>query len=341
MIFLNEYKLNQHFKVFHSNISLNTTRVNRIISAHTTIEELLKKDKEIKPLFNKFYLQGSYATNTAIRPQNGNEFDVDAILLLDLSDSDEPKDVINLVANRLKTYETYKDKVIIKDRCVRVNYKGDFHMDIVPAKPTDHEHILIPSRKEGEWLETNPAGFIRWCKDINSDADGKFTRVAKFIKYWRDKTVGKDTAPKSILLTTIIGLNMVGKNSDAESLVLTLENIVENLDSILVDDEPYVENPSLEGENLARDWDKSKYDIFKTKLEKFAKDARSAYDDTDKESTIKKWQDIFGSEDFPSELSEKAEMAQAIKTGSVVVSSKGTLNKASGTPIKEHRFFGA
>jgi hypothetical protein len=132
MIFLNEYKLNQHFKAFHSNISLNLTRTSRIISAHTTIEELLKKDEEIKPLFKKFYLQGSYATNTSIRPQNGNEFDVDTILLLDLSDTDEPKDVINLIATRLKTYDTYKDKVIIKDRCVRVNYKGDFHMDIVP-----------------------------------------------------------------------------------------------------------------------------------------------------------------------------------------------------------------
>ncbi len=340
MIILSEYKLNQYFKVFHSNISLNQTRINRITSAHSTLEELFKKDEEIKPLFQNFYLQGSYATHTAIRPQNGNEFDIDTIQLMNLSDNHEPKDVINLIASRLKSYDTYKDKTIIKDRCVRVNYQGDFHMDIVPAKPTDEEHILIPSRKEGDWLETNPVGFIKWCQDINSEADGKFTRVVKFIKYWRDRSVGKDTAPKSILLTAIIGKYIVGKNSDAESLILTLENMVNNLDSVLVDEVPYMENPSLEGENLARDWDKAKYDIFKTKLEKFAKDARSAYDDTDKESTIKKWQDIFGSKDFPSKLSETAEMADAIKAGSVLVSSKGTLNTTSGTPLKEHRFFG-
>lgn len=340
MTVFNEYKLNQYFKVFHTNISLNQTRINRITNAHTTLEDLLNKDEVIKPLFQNFYLQGSYATHTAIRPQNGNEFDVDTVLLMSLSEDDEPKNIINLIASRLVSYDSYKDKIIIKDRCVRVNYQGDFHMDIVPAKPTDDEHILIPSRKEGDWLEANPAGFIKWCQDINSEADGKFTRVVKFIKYWRDRSVGKDTAPKSILLTTIIGKNIVGKNSDAESLVLTLEKTANNLDSILVDKEPYVENPSLEGENLARDWDKTKYDIFKTKLEKFAIDARSAYDDTDKESTIKKWQDIFGSKDFPGELSERAEMADAIKAGSVLVSSKGILNTASGAPLKEHRFFG-
>ncbi|NBI07537.1 nucleotidyltransferase [Senegalia massiliensis] len=307
-------------------------------------KDLLKNDEELKDYYEKFYLQGSYATSTAIKPINGGEFDVDTILVLDIDEKEvgmKPKDALKFLADRMKTNKKYKDKIKVKDRCVTVDYKDDFHIDIVLSKPTDSEVILIPCKSDNDWKETNPYGFKEWCKTINYNTNGEFCRIAKMIKYWRDTKVGKDTAPKSILLTTIIGENMVGKNSDAESLVETLENIVENIDNIINEetDQPYVENPSLEGENLARDWNREKFDIFKIKLEKFTKDSRDALEENDEDKSIEKWQDIFGTT-FPSQLSEGASMAKSISEGTAYIDHSGHINRNIGTKIPEHRFYG-
>ncbi|WP_416044593.1 SMODS domain-containing nucleotidyltransferase [Clostridium tyrobutyricum] len=333
-------KLNDYFKVFNSNISLNPTRDDKIESAFETWKANFKENEKLKEIFNEFYAQGSYATGTAIRPQNSNEFDVDSILVLDLEDSKKPKETLTFIANVLKSYEAYKDKITVKDRCVRINYAGDFHMDIVPAKPTDEEYVLIACKSEDEWKETNPVGFKNWFIEKNAEASYKLSPVTRAIKHWRDYSVGKDTAPKSILLTTLIAKHINGCNSIAKSIVLTLESLVDDIDDILdKDGEPFVENPSLEKENLARDWSKSKFDIFKKKLSKFASDSRAALDEKDSDKSIKMWRNIFGNK-FPDELPEEADSSENIKNGNILVNSSGMLNNVEGTKILEHRFFG-
>lgn len=331
--------LNDHFKDFLGKISLNPARVDRIESAITTWTKLLQEDEEISPLFNSFYTQGSYASKTATKPQNNKEFDVDTVLVLNLDSEKDAKESLNWLTERIKTFKAYADKVIPKDRCVRINYAGDFHMDIVLAKPTTGQSIMIPSKKLAEWIETNPVGFKDWCNTKNLWSADLFSRVTKMIKYWRDTRVGKDTAPKSIMLTTLIGTHFVYRSSDAESLVDTLDAMVTNLESIVQEDDSiYVENPSLVTENLARDWDKSKYDIFKTKLEKFSKAAKEALDESNEEESIRKWNEIF--DDFPTNLSEAANVASQIAKGTVLVSSAGALNTTQGIAIASHRFFG-
>ncbi|OOM05692.1 SMODS domain-containing nucleotidyltransferase [Clostridium saccharobutylicum] len=332
-------KLEQHFKKLDSEISLNPTRQQRIESAYSNWKGIFEIHEDTKEIFVEFYEQGSYSTNTAIKPQNSSEFDIDAVLLLKLDEEMKPKETLQLIKNVIESYDNYKGKAKVKDRCVRIDYAGDFHMDVVPAKPTEAEHICIPCKSDDEWQETNPKGFRDWFNEKHSDANYKLSITVRIVKYWRDLKVGKDTAPKSILLSTLLANQIVPCNSTAETLVLTLENLVQNLDLILNDeDEPYVENPSLENENLARDWDKSKYDIFKKKLEKFAVDARAALDEKDKDESIRLWRLIFDSK-FPKELPEE-ETAKAIIDGKILVNSAGTLNSIEGISIPKHRFYG-
>lgn len=332
-------KLQKHFEKFDSEIGLNPTREQRIDSAYDTWRDNFKEHEELKEIFNDFYQQGSYATKTAIKPQNSSEFDIDAVLLLDLDDDKKPKETLQLIKDVIESYSAYKGKSKVKDRCVRIDYAGDFHMDIVPAKPSGDEHILIPCKSNDEWQETNPKGFKLWFNEKHAEASYKLSRIVRIVKYWRDLKVGKDTAPKSILLSTLLAKNIITANSIAETLVLTLENLVQNIDSILDDDEqPCVENPSLDGENLARDLDKDKYDIFKTKLEKFAVNARAALDEEDKDESIKQWRNIFDTK-FPKELQEE-ETAKAISAGKILVNAAGTLNGTEGKVIPQHRFYG-
>lgn len=337
-------KLNDHFKKFVANISLNPTRTARIESAINSWETKFKEDVEIKDKFVDYYTQGSYSTNTGVRPKSGEEFDVDVVLVLDIDEEDDPKEILHWIKDRIKSHKDFEDRVKVKDRCVRIEYAKDFHVDVVPAFSYGN-CIKIPSKKEGEWTKTNPAGFKEWCDEINNDSDAYFSKTVKILKHWRDEKVGKDTAPKSILLTTLVGSAHIKKPSIAETLVKTLEAIKQDLE-VLIDglvedgDVPFVENPSLPEENLARNWTKLKAQRFLNKLSTLKDDCQAAMDEVDKEESIKLWQAIFGSTDFPSTLGEAENMARSIQAGSVFVSSTGELNSMQGTAIKEHRFYG-
>ncbi|HFJ9379798.1 TPA: cyclic GMP-AMP synthase DncV-like nucleotidyltransferase [Bacillus paranthracis] len=334
-------KLNDYFKKFVANISLNPTRINRVESALSHWEKNFKEDEEIEDLFLDFYSQGSYSTNTGIKPKNDDEFDVDAILLLELDEENEPQDILKWIASRIKSHKEFEKSVKTKDRCVRIDYAGDFHVDIVPALPCEGV-IKIPSKKENEWCKTNPKGFTNWCNAINSKTDSYFEKTVKIMKHWRDDNVGKDTAPKSILMTTLIGNAFVKKNSIAETLVETLDVLIDDLNELIEEDDGdvFVKNPSLEDENLARNWDQTKAERFLKKVQKLKENCQDAMDEKNKEDSIEKWQDIFGKSYFPSELGEAQDMANNIKKGGIKVAPTGLLNQEQGTKIREHRFYG-
>jgi hypothetical protein len=337
-------KLNNHFKQFVANISLNPTRVEKIDSAVRNWKKKFKEDEEINEIFIDYYTQGSYSTDTGVRPKSGEEFDVDVVLVMDIDEEDDPKDILHHIKDRIKSHKEFEDRVKAKDRCVRIEYSNEFHVDVVPAFEFGTS-IKIPSKREKEWTETNPAGFKDWCDDINNKSDNYFSKVAKILKHWRDNNVGKETAPKSILLTTLTGNAFTKKSSIAETLVETLDNMILDIENLLFwlsedDDVPFVKNPSLQEENLARNWTKLKAKRFLNKLKSLKVSCQEAMDETDKDKSIEKWQDIFGDNYFPSELSEAKAMANTIQKGSVFVSSTGALNKDSGVLIKDHRFYG-
>lgn len=337
-------KLNDHFKKFVGDISLNPTRVDQIDRAVRNWEKKFKEDDEIKDLFISYFTQGSYSTDTGVRPKSGEEFDVDVVLVLEITENDDPKEILHWIKDRIKSYSGFENRVKVKDRCVRIEYAKEFHVDVVPALQYDN-HIKIPSRKEGEWVETNPSGFTEWCNNINDESDKYFSQTVKIVKHWRDEKVGEDTAPKSILLTTLVGHAHIKKPSIAETLVETLKGMVDDIDALVSElendeDVAWVENPSLEGENLARNWTKVKAQRFLKKLTTLRDDCQQALDEKDKDASIKKWQAIIGSAYFPSSLGEAENMARNIAAGTVMVNSTGVLNREQGTAIKEHRFYG-
>jgi patatin-like phospholipase/acyl hydrolase len=73
-------------------------------------------------------------------------------------------------------------------------------------------------------------------------------------------------------------------SSDAEALVCTLENLNEWLQSrLVVFSAPSVDNPSLPGEDLARDWSLEDYRLFKKRVEGAARKACQAFLEEDTE----------------------------------------------------------
>ncbi len=128
------------------------------------------------------------------------------------------------------------------------------------------------------------------------DTNGKFTRIAKMLKWWVNLKFDARRAPRSIVLQTLIGTHMPNNpSSDAEALVCTLGNLHEWLQTRLtIFAAPTVPNPSLSQEDLGRDWDLGDYKLFKQRVESAAGKACEAYLEKDTEKSIRFWRELFG-----------------------------------------------
>ena len=108
------------------------------------------------------HVQGSFLHKTMVKPMAGVEFDVDLICLLYGTRSLGPKEMFRMVVAELKG--RYPD-LVVKDRCCRIDYAGEFHMDIIPACPelgVEPSRILIPDRRLEQMLPSCPKLYAAW-----------------------------------------------------------------------------------------------------------------------------------------------------------------------------------
>jgi hypothetical protein len=112
---------------------------------------------------SSIYLQGSTALGTTVKPIGSNEHDVDLVHhLLGLGRWIEPARAKALVGDRLKESERYRAILEEKQRCWRLNYAGEFHLDITPSisnKLCARGGELVPDRQLRCWKATNPKGY--------------------------------------------------------------------------------------------------------------------------------------------------------------------------------------
>ncbi len=122
-------------------------------------------DSNIKLLKDiHIYPQGSIALGTAIRPLASNEFDVDLVCHLPrIGHMSSAQYVKALIGARLKEHATYEGMLEEKQRCWRIKYANEFHLDITPSiqNPFCQEHgELVPDKALALWKPTNPKGYI-------------------------------------------------------------------------------------------------------------------------------------------------------------------------------------
>ena len=148
-------------------------------------------DSELARYQPSVYPQGSFALGTAVKPLGDEEYDVDAVCLLQLKPYEvTQKQLKDLVGNRLKHPRSrYKDMIEPKEggrRCWTIRYAdaSRFHLDVLPAIPDAYDWllaldvpvewaksaILLTDRKtwndiKPEWPRSNPKGYVVWFKD--------------------------------------------------------------------------------------------------------------------------------------------------------------------------------
>jgi hypothetical protein len=109
------------------------------------------------------------------------------------------------------------------------------------------------------------------------------------------------TGTRSILLTTLLGegvteLQVISNPSYYSNVPTTLLHVIKDLDAWLQAQliKPSIPDPSNPETNFDHRWDQSTYSYFRARIHAHAAEIEEAYEETDKDRSVRKWQDIFG-----------------------------------------------
>lgn len=201
--------------------------------------------------YPSIYAQGSMRLGTTVKPRGSVEFDLD--LVCELSGTPgSAMEVYDRLHDRLVSRGTYRPLVEKKNRCVRLNYAGEFHLDIIPAVRDGARggtSVLVPDCERRAWTASNPKGFAEWFrsrsavalleKRARADAEPLPAQVAadqkpalavsvQLLKRARDvRFDGSDDSPRSILLTTLAAHYYSGDRCVATATIGALRGIRE------------------------------------------------------------------------------------------------------------------
>jgi len=246
-------------------LELDETRKQRMESAYNAVYDILKKDDIF---FSKVdflvYPQGSKAIGTTVKPRGKEEFDLDiTVEIRDPYYNYTSSEIYNHLIRVLSGSDVYKEKLIKKNRCARINYVGDFHMDVLPGciLISGDSKIMVPDRELSSWTSSNPKGYANWFTakaetvvnpSLNKafetfsvlneakaeqeelpddDIYGKepLKRAVQLTKRYRDIYFEKNSDYKtsSIVLTTIFGQLYDGETSIYQTIDAVLNKIVQ------------------------------------------------------------------------------------------------------------------
>lgn len=230
----------------------------------------------------QIYPQGSLRLGTTVKPLSDGEYDLDLVyeLQIDYKRIPRPVALIDIIYNRLRDHGTYRGMVERKNRCVRVNYEGQFHMDILPAA-LDHvcggTCVRVPDCSTQDWKPSNPKGYAAYFEEraataefgeglvkasveplpdhVPHEAKMSLQRGVQLTKRLRDITFAGncELAPISIVLTTLAANNFGGERSVALAIGRTFDSVVAQIPA---SSRLYVFNPSNPEEDLSERWDK-------------------------------------------------------------------------------------
>lgn len=147
------------------NLDLTKTQRERIETAYKAVGNYLASCEH--PLLKgaQIYSQGSMRLRTTNKPLGQEEFDVDLILFLPNAAYATRDEIVSVVKRHLLDNDVYKELVEDLPRGLRINYKGDYHLDITPAKayslPGVQGHPLWVVDKRTGFKESNPEGMAQ------------------------------------------------------------------------------------------------------------------------------------------------------------------------------------
>ena len=268
-------------------LQLSPHRYQQAVDRYNAVCQWLEAEGSAVAMYRpSIYPQGSMRIGTTVRPMGRDEFDLDFVseFQVPAATFSSPMQLLKLLEVRLRQHKTYSAILEMKNRCARLNYANEFHMDILPACPDRNSGngcVVIPDRESRAWKASNPKGYADWferrCElaievllaergpilskaepvpDQEATAEkATLKRVVQLLKRWRDLHYEKncDVAPISMVLTTLAAQNYEGQTSVSQAMSRILAKMVAMIDC--ANPRIFVLNPANPKEDLSERWD--------------------------------------------------------------------------------------
>lgn len=326
----NMANLHDTFIEFNDSIKLSTKKKDQLRISRNAVREDIEKyfEKNRDKHTVKFKGQGSFAMNTTILPISG-EYDVDDGVYIFGKEEDKPAPqtahiwIYDAVKNRTK------QNTIDKNTCIRVQYAGDYHIDLpIYYKTTDNNNEYffdskdIPklAHKDKGWIESDPYAFKKWF-DEQAIEKLQLKRIVRYLKAWTDnKNYLK--LPSGMVFTILASNNYTKKDRDDESLLATLKNIQTTIDDTKFFAASYIcKRPTIDkNENLLDKYSsETRKKNFLDALDSFIKSGDQAIENKSKKDACAKWQKHLGDR-FPcsSIVESDEEIAKSFATADII-----------------------
>lgn len=241
------------------------------------------------------YAQGSAALGTMIRPFGHCDFDVDLICRTTRTvASTTPAALKAIVGDRLKAHGRYGKILEEMPRCWRLNFAGDFHLDITPSIRNPNcgrGGELVPDRRLRRFKPSNPTGYADLfntraalqprARVINayestaraevqtypafSSKKGVLRRTVQLLKVHRDRMFrlrDPALAPLSIIITTLamrayeFCITFYEYDNELDLMCDTLDLMPTFIGRFFPEGRAHflIENETTAGENFAEKW---------------------------------------------------------------------------------------
>lgn len=263
--------LNYFLTEISGKIQLTPTQREKAVGHYEAIANVLKNSPEntlLSKLDVKMIPFGGLGTNTASKPFKDDEFDLDLIVrfFTTIHTFGSAEKLYNEVYKALKTNEVYRDKLELKDRCVRIYYSGEFHLDLMPAVllfPNDSSSTklhIAEKQKNGlfELEMVDPIGLMDWfekkcnlqavtdsIKNLSERGDFEFMpltssdarksalkQAVQLMKRARDVYFTNDDDCKKILKSVVI-LTVGGEVYSGEKNIYSIvDKIIKRIDEL-------------------------------------------------------------------------------------------------------------
>jgi hypothetical protein len=354
-------------------VQLNKARYDRMIGHYEAVKNWIEADEVFfKPYKYDVYPHGSVRILTTVKPIGRDEFDLDVAIHLKTNwNLHTPTEIYNHVKRRLEEHADYKAMLEPKNRCLRLNYAGDFHMDILPGiqeNEIDQNKLRVPDHELGSWVSSNPRGYANWfisrvnlvkvsllekaLKAEKIPADNfnnkkPLQRAVQLIKRYRDMYFQKDDTYKtsSVILTTIAGHFYEGE----ESIFNAIDGIISKIHSNISSSPTRLKilNPVNPAEDFTDKWDSEPQYYYH--FVAFCNHLFNEWQKLKKEQGVltesKILRGLFGDDLFLRAQTSQAKGIEQLREKKAIGINKGTgiissIGTAATMPIKTNTFFG-
>jgi hypothetical protein len=278
------------FLKFNENLYVTKSKLKKLKTARKAIQNKIKEHfRELNDYtVPKFYIQGSSQIGTLIRNKKDLcDFDIGIYFF------SEPRHTFETLQKHIKQTLTGHTlgKISLLDKCVRIKYSGDFHLDM-PIYYTKNKVDFYLGSKGNNWQLCDSKIFKEWVSEQTKDTP-QIIRLIRYFKAWSDNYYHK--LPSGLAFTIWSIKHYECDNRDDVAFIQTAASILKNLkDNYWSSSSWECTMPVEPKDNVIDNLDRDQKTNFKLALEELIKEGVEALSSEDKNKALKKWNKIFG-----------------------------------------------